>query len=872
MGARSGHSARHAVVIAVLLLLVGAIATLLAWLSAPRVALDGRRELIVERDRIDLVAGFDGRTEIEPWNDVTGANADRDEIGVLMPRSGVLRWRLDAGPGRFVARISRRQLGPTDDRSVALVTVRDADHPEVEWSVHVPPVAENPRSGADAVREGPSVELALDVPHAVQALELVSESPRGFPDGSVILLLSPRYEQTPRTVRLEDHPLVFEEVTDYLMPLVVADAEERSVRMATRRPLRPDGTSGGGEDAWEPVTAPLWEATGSFTGPRGQGRPALVLVADPEARAVASAFLEADTVLRGAVALHDLMPDGASCELQVFVDGARVASLPVTSTAWQEIELPLGAWATGVDAHALEFRATEARLERTEVAREDVDLALGIFVWNEYRPERVLVGLSNPRLERPASVARREQSTRRPTVIVCQIETLRADVLGTYRRDDETGLFGAALKGLTPRLDALAEQSLVWETAISPSPWTLPSTASHLTGLLPSAHGVVDHNRNVVPGDVRTLAERARADGVVTGAFVANDILRGEAGFARGFVDYIELPYANARQVNAQARAWLQVHAGQQGLLFLHYFDPHHPFNAPGELRTAFVSPDLAGRDAGNAPNRLNDRLRKGESIPLDDPDVRILRDRYLGEIAWLDQQIGALVDAIEASGRADETVLVFTADHGEEFMEHGLHGHGSQVYDESVHVPLMVWAPGGQLGPPRRIEGVTSTTGLFATVLDLLGVVGQWVARPGLLENEGRNLFAFTETDKGVILDGKGDPLRAAVRAVRTDTYLLISHEVPSAGELVFEDRFYDLRKDPGATRPLPLKGAVYEGLQAYRRQALEWSHSNRARPLSPGMDAAQLEVLRKLGYVDVQAPGGAPPKAPGTAPAKKP
>jgi arylsulfatase A-like enzyme len=447
---------------------------------------------------------------------------------------------------------------------------------------------------------------------------------------------------------------------------------------------------------------------------------------------------------------------------------------------------------------------------------------------------------------RQVKVPRRLSAEHRLSVVFIQIETLRADMLGAY---------GGSIAGLTPNLDRLASRSVVWDLAFTPSPWTIPSTVSHMTGLLPAAHGATDHDRNVVPGDVPTLAELARDEGIATAAIVTNDLLKAQAGYARGFTNFALLPYANARQVTALAESWLADHVGQQFFLFLHYFDPHHPFNAPGEYKTRYVEAELADRDIGGAPGRLNRRIAAGETVPTDDPDVRLLRERYLGEVAWLDAQIGRLLDTIDELGLTETTAVVFTADHGEEFLEHGLHGHGSNLYDESLHVPLMIMAPEQALGGPRRVSQVTATLGLFQTLLDVMDVEGNWVAYPDLLD---RHDFAVSETHKGVLLDGVADPLRRFMVSVRTPSNLLIWREPAHPGGKPQWD-FYDLRNDPGATQRKQPEGKVFDEMVTAMEKMRQWSEKHRTSRPRPGGDAALAEALRGLGYVG----GGDEPEA---------
>ena len=823
------------------------------WLDQPaQVQVGGRRDLILEAARVHLAAGFDGRTDFELWNDVGGANPDRDEVALLVPREGVVVWNLEAGPGRFVTRVARRQVGPDEDRTACTVRVRARDRSGYEWSARVPPIPVHPGLGATTLREGPSAPLELELPEGCAALEIVIESPDGAPEGGTAVLLSPRFLSAPREVPLDSLSIDYREVTARLLPQVrIHDKRGAFARVQELLPLdvRLAVPNAQLDQEWTEVNLPLVEPAGAFTGPAGQGRPALALLAHPQAVAVTRALIHRDTVLRGAVALDDRLPSGAACDLQVWVDERLVATEHIDATAWREISIPLGDHAHAEFERRIEFRLADARLQPADVERRDIDFDKGVFVHKSYRAQMVRAGLADPRLERDVSLPRRAASTRRPSVIFIEIETLRADVLGTY---------GGTAPDISPHLDAFAETAVVWEQAFTPAPWTLPTVVTHMTGLLPSAHGAVDHDRYVVPGDAQTLAEAARADGIVTAAFNTNDLLRPHSGIDRGFSAYGHLPESNARQVNAHAVAWLEGHAGQQFFLFLHYFDPHGPYNAPGGFRERYVDDEaLRGRSVDEANSRITGRLFQRQEVPEDDVDVRLLRQRYLGEVAWLDARLGDLFAEIERLGIADTTAIVITSDHGEEFMEHGLVGHGSNLYDETLHVPLMIRAPQEHVGAPRRLAGVVGTEGLFATMLEILGVEGHWVARPGLLQASRSPGFVFSETNKAVVWEGSGerDPLRGFATRVRSDDHLLVASHPESPGRPI-EYQFYDLRSDPGARRPLSPGGPVFENLYRGMAEALRWCKDHLRQALTPGGDEAVFRALQGLGYVDGRPP----------------
>lgn len=228
--------------------------------------------------------------------------------------------------------------------------------------------------------------------------------------------------------------------------------------------------------------------------------------------------------------------------------------------------------------------------------------------------------------------------TARYNVLLVTIDTLRADRLGCY------GYAGAA----TPVLDALAARGVRFATAIAHVPLTTPSHASILTGLTPLRHGVRDNGDFVLPDRIPTLAEAFHDAGYRTAAFVSGFPLDRRFGLARGFDTYDDhLPHGEDRrrsayverpadQTTAAVRSWLEGGTPSPWFLWVHYFDPHSPYEPP---------PDFAARFAGRP---------------------------YDGEVAFVDAQIGVLLALLEAKGLAPRTRVLVTADHGESLGEHG--------------------------------------------------------------------------------------------------------------------------------------------------------------------------------------------------------
>jgi arylsulfatase A-like enzyme len=705
-------------------------------------------------------------------------------------------------------------------------------------------------------RQGPAADVLLELPAGAATLELALHSPDGVPEGAWAALYSPHVDQVPLPLRVLD---VVNEVPEGERLLWRVGTSEERVLFARRRML---GRDGGRPGEPEPVLVPPVEASGGFVGRGGAGadeRPALVLTGDAHCELVLD--VPRDALLRADVALDERLPPGTAVTLEVRVGDALVASERVTRSTWSPLEVPL-------DGHAgpgrrLAFVLVDPSLEATEVAYLEPDYDRGEFVSTQVTAELVRVGVADPIVVRTRTVPRRTASRERPSVVLIQVETLRADVLPFH-----DGL-PADAPPLAPNLQALAGGGIVWERALTPSPWTLPTAASLFTGLPPSAHGAVDHQHMVLPGDRPTLAERARDAGLATGAVVASDILRPHAGFGRGFQSYAHVPYSNARQVNDLAGAFLENHVGQQFLLFLHYFDPHGPYNAPGEWRDRYVEPALRGLTVAGAEARWKAAMQAGTPPAQDDPDMRFLYQRYLGEIAWFDHQLGELLAGLERLDLLDSTIVVLTADHGEEFMEHGLYGHGSNLHDETLHVPLVVAAPADvrlRWPPGARVPGVAGTTQIHASILAWMGVpYDAELVVPPLERDAG---FAFSETSKGIVFAPDRDPFRRYMASTRTRDERMIYRgtvdDEPGKGSW----ELFDLAADPQARASVLITGepdgTALHGHNQLMSDALTGSAVHRAAAALVGGGSATLETLRTLGYVGGGSPVGASPDRP--------
>ncbi len=438
-------------------------------------------------------------------------------------------------------------------------------------------------------------------------------------------------------------------------------------------------------------------------------------------------------------------------------------------------------------------------------------------------------------------------------VLLITLDTVRAASLSLYGHERST----------TPNLERYAARGAVFEHAFSAAPWTLPSHASLLTGRWP--HELSASYGMPLDDSSGTLAELLRDRGYETVGFVANMRYCGyESGLDRGFLRYDDydvslgrllessalaravfdnfrlrrlvrddqhLGRKSADELNEEVFEWLADRpADRPFFAFLNYFDAHEPYLPPAPFDTRFGDGRAEGRLSPLHHWLWDPAVRHAELTP---EEIREERFAYEGAIAYLDDRIDRLLARLEELGEADRTLVVITADHGEEFGEHGVFEHGYSLYRPSIEVPLVIVLPGSVPADARYAEPV-SLRDVPATIGDLLGIAGGG----GL---PGRSLAAAWEESRGGAaptpivseLDyASGQPDWFPVS--RGDMRSLIdegAHYIRSGDG---REELYDLADDPWETRDLapgPAAGPSprLASLRARLEQAL--GHESRAR-----------------------------------------
>jgi len=391
-------------------------------------------------------------------------------------------------------------------------------------------------------------------------------------------------------------------------------------------------------------------------------------------------------------------------------------------------------------------------------------------------------------------------------VILFTLDTTRADRIGAY----------GSTQARTPHLDALAARGVRFDDAVTSAPITGPAHAAIFTGMYPARYGVRDNATTPLPDRAATLAERLSQAGFATGGFIGAFVLDRAYGFAQGFAAFSGFEsVASGSEANAERRGeavvddalqWINGVPRQQPMfLWVHLYDPHAPYDAPAPFGAQFVS------------------------------------SPYDGEVAYVDQQIGRVLDALRARGTLDDSLVVVVADHGESLGEHGEDEHGVFLYEPVIRVPLIVAGPRARAG--HVVAEQVRTIDLVPTVLDLLGspmptdLDGESLRT--LLSGERRAVVppAYAESYYPKLHYGWSE-----LRALRADGWKVIDAPTPE---------LFAITKDAGeTTNVFTTQRALGDRMVAETvRLERSFTGGQTEAPVAPSRET--LERLRSLGYV---------------------
>jgi arylsulfatase A-like enzyme len=432
---------------------------------------------------------------------------------------------------------------------------------------------------------------------------------------------------------------------------------------------------------------------------------------------------------------------------------------------------------------------------------------------------------SNPPARSSATVAAR------PDVMVILLDAARADAFSIY-----DGPYP------TPTVDSLAVGGTVFARALAPSSWTGQSVPALFTGRGANALGIA-HWGNRLPPGVPTMAETLAAAGYQTTLWSQHPFYRAHDDLERGFSTVSLVGYG---PFDREALAQHLAATPGPRFTFVHLLPPHAPYTPPAPFAGARSSWYRA--DVPFTAQFLNAFSFGRIEFDMKDGDLRYIRDRYQENVDYADSLVAGILSVVEDQGRYDDTLIVLLADHGEGFLEHGQFLHTSELYEEFVHVPLIVKWPAGYPGPGSRSEQPVSLLDLLPTLTDLLGIED---AGPF----QGESLLAPPAGARAIHMTTRGDSSgnrRAAPRlALELDGWKGIYRPLSDSLEL------FDKREDPGESRDLAERFPLHA--QFLRQEILRrlWldrqlAQLGAAPEAEQALDAAAVEELRALGYLN--------------------
>jgi len=432
--------------------------------------------------------------------------------------------------------------------------------------------------------------------------------------------------------------------------------------------------------------------------------------------------------------------------------------------------------------------------------------------------------------DEPHSLEAGSSLERRPNVIIYLVDALRADRLGVYGCD----------RPLSPRLDAMAAEGITFTDVTAQSSWTKAAVASIFTGIWPRAHGVNGPDDRL-PDHLRTIPEYLQDEGYQTGAVVANAYVGEPFGFGRGFdsFEFIEHTRGRSDVIHSRLERWFEARgdASSPFFLYVHTIDPHAPYAPPKPFLETFA-PTVADPSVGQVETVRGLVLGTVEPTEELGDDLRLLYD---AEIAANDASFGKLLDLLNENGELDDTLVIFTSDHGEAFGEHGHWTHGLDLYNEVLAIPLVMRLPGG-VRPGTRVTAAVQHIDLLPTILDSCGIHPE-EALPGASLLAGDAAAAF-DRDRPVFsyLDYWG---RSGASVIRGGWKLI----TPLSVEFGPRPELYRHDSDPTESSELSAVSPVRHG---WLEATLAGSLTTRASSVTTEVDPEIKEQLEALGYLN--------------------
>lgn len=433
----------------------------------------------------------------------------------------------------------------------------------------------------------------------------------------------------------------------------------------------------------------------------------------------------------------------------------------------------------------------------------------------------------------------------KPDVFIILLDALRFDHMGVY----------GYKRPITPNIDALAADSVVFEQAEAPASWTLGSVASLFTGLFPYKHGGISIKFPSINADARTLAQYLKSSGYINGFFSASPVLGDLYNYGKGFHFYNNgcsafQGFASSGCVTETFLPWLENAPAAPLFGYIHYFDPHAPYNAPAPFKGKF-SMSFKGVRPLVAAGEINDFDQQAaifKEVDLTETELKHIIALYDEEIEYVDSEVGKIISRLKKMGIYRDSLIIILADHGEAFMEHGRLGHGQSLKEVLTHIPLIIKLPGNE-SAGKRIDNPVGLTDILPTVLEAAGITPPEhdgaISLMGVMRGQHlaeRDLFFH----RGAFM---GPPLYAVRRG---DAKFFIGYKMDRKSRI---EALYDLSVDPNERENIineepELAASLRKSLEAYIEES---DRRGKGRKMDKRLkhDLEMQRNLRANGYV---------------------
>lgn len=448
-----------------------------------------------------------------------------------------------------------------------------------------------------------------------------------------------------------------------------------------------------------------------------------------------------------------------------------------------------------------------------------------------------------------------------PNVVLIVLDTARADHFSHLGYPRNT----------SPYIDSLGTEGAVFEHAYAPACWTLPSHASLFTGLEPLEAGATSERLFLSESNI-TIAEILSEAGYDTAAFVCNSWVSKERGFAQGFEEFYEMWRSTyTKQVQAKVsknevattekiKNWLgdRAQKNEPFFAFVNLNCVHLPYRPPEPYLSDFLSSDYDKADITRISNIMSMWKHLAGEMVLTEHDYAIMRDLYDGEIAFADHCVKQMIERLRSLKLLDDTIVIITSDHGESLGEHGRIDHTLNMYETTLHVPLVIRYP-KHFQAGRRVKKLVSLVDITPTLIDLCGAEYQlntkgeirslhredMVNRPFVVATNERPLTGIAVMEKN-FPDFDISTIDYRLGAIRAKDYKFLSN-IGGSVEL------YDMNMDPHETNDISntkpdIKNKLHHLLNSWRENLVSADDSS----IFESQDQESLELLRSLGYIE--------------------